>query len=160
MPEAFALPALRLQAEREEPRDGAFERGLRAAQSHLLAAAGPARARRLRRILPLVEAHAGAFAAMDEAQLKAAAREFGQALRRAGDFPDVWVGQTNTKNHETTNRVLGKRHFDVQLLGAFAMVKGMLAEMATGEGKTLTATLAAGAVGLAGVPLQVVTGDD
>jgi preprotein translocase subunit SecA len=52
------------------------------------------------------------------------------------------------------------RHFDVQVIGAFAMIKGMLAEMATSEGKTLTATLVAGAAGLAGVPIHIVTVND
>jgi len=57
-------------------------------------------------------------------------------------------------------RALGLRHFDVQLLGGRIMLKGQVAEMDTGEGKTLTATLTAAVMALAGVPVHVVTVND
>jgi preprotein translocase subunit SecA len=155
-----ALPLQRLTVEREAPDEAAWERLLRAAQSQGVAALGTRRARRLRRILPLVEAHAEDFATSDDAGLKAAAREVGRALRRSRDFPDAEVGRAFALIRELSGRILGKRHFEVQLLGGFAMVKGMLAEMATGEGKTLTATLVAGTAGLASVPIHVVTVND
>jgi preprotein translocase subunit SecA len=61
---------------------------------------------------------------------------------------------------EAAGRVLGKRHFDVQLYGGWLMLSGMLAEMGTGEGKTLTATLPACAAALAGIPVHVITAND
>ena len=61
---------------------------------------------------------------------------------------------------ETAWRTLGKRHYDVQLLGGWAMMNGMIAEMATGEGKTLTATLPACTAAMAGIPVHVITSND
>ncbi len=81
-------------------------------------------------------------------------------LRRFADFPDDAVAKAFALIRELSERVLGMRHFDVQIIGAFAMIKGMLAEMATGEGKTLTATLVAGTAGLAGLPVHVITVND
>ena len=156
----LALPLQRLQVEKPEPRETALERIARSAQSRFVAAFGAARARSLQRILPLVERHALSFRVMNEAALQRATREVASALRRTPDFPDELTGRAFALIREMSDRVLGKRHFDVQLVGAFAMVKGMLAEMATGEGKTLTATLTAGAAGLAGVPIHVVTVND
>ena len=61
---------------------------------------------------------------------------------------------------EAAARTIAQRHFDVQLVGGWAMLNGMLAEMETGEGKTITATLAAAAAALAGRAVHVVTVND
>ena len=61
---------------------------------------------------------------------------------------------------EAAARSLGKRHFDTQLYGGWLMLNGMLAEMMTGEGKTLTTTLPACTAALAGIPVHVVTAND
>ena len=61
---------------------------------------------------------------------------------------------------EAARRHVGLRHFPVQLLGGFAMLNGALAEMQTGEGKTLTALLPAVAAGLMGRPVHIVTVND
>ena len=61
---------------------------------------------------------------------------------------------------EAAKRVLGMRHFDVQLLGGWVMINGMIAEMETGQGKTLAATLPACTAALAGVPVHIVTAND
>ena len=61
---------------------------------------------------------------------------------------------------EAASRVLGKRHYDVQVIGGWLMINGMLAEMDTGEGKTLTATLPACTAALAGIPVHVITAND
>jgi len=61
---------------------------------------------------------------------------------------------------EASGRVLGLRHFDVQLYGGWLMMNGMLAEMQTGEGKTLTTALPACTAALAGVPVHVITAND
>jgi len=61
---------------------------------------------------------------------------------------------------EVANRKLGMPHYDVQLMGGWAMLKGMLAEMQTGEGKTLTATLPACTAALAGIPVHIISVND
>ena len=61
---------------------------------------------------------------------------------------------------EIAGRRLGMRPFDVQLLGGRVMLEGKIAEMETGEGKTLTATLPACTAALAGIPVHIVTVND
>jgi preprotein translocase subunit SecA len=61
---------------------------------------------------------------------------------------------------EVAGRTLGMRHFDSQFMGGWVLLSGMLAEMDTGEGKTLTATLAAGVAALAGIPVHVIGVND
>jgi preprotein translocase subunit SecA len=61
---------------------------------------------------------------------------------------------------ETASRILGKRHYDVQVIGGWIMINGMLAEMDTGEGKTLTASLPACTAAFAGIPVHVITAND
>jgi preprotein translocase subunit SecA len=61
---------------------------------------------------------------------------------------------------EAASQILGKRHYDVQVIGGWLMINGMLAEMDTGEGKTLTATLPACTAALAGIPVHVITAND
>jgi len=61
---------------------------------------------------------------------------------------------------ETAGRLLGMRHFPTQLVGGRAILGGTVAEMETGEGKTLTAVLAAGTAALAGIPVHVITVND
>ncbi|RLB28966.1 MAG: prepilin peptidase, partial [Deltaproteobacteria bacterium] len=61
---------------------------------------------------------------------------------------------------EVASRTIGMRHFHTQIIGGRVLLNGMVAEMETGEGKTLTATLAAGTAALAGVPVHVITVND
>jgi preprotein translocase subunit SecA len=61
---------------------------------------------------------------------------------------------------EACLRSVGMRPFPVQIMGAAAMIRGVIAEMATGEGKTLTAAVAASIIGLAGRPVHVITVND
>jgi preprotein translocase subunit SecA len=154
------LPAQRIYPEAPERPETALEAVWVAAQSRWIAAAAARRARSLDRILPLVEAHAKVFRAHSTRGLSEIARETALRLRRDPGFPDALTGRAFALIRELSGRILGKRHFDVQLVGGFAMIKGMFAQMATGEGKTLTATLVAGTAGLAGVPIHVVTVND
>ncbi len=61
---------------------------------------------------------------------------------------------------EVSGRVLGMKHFDSQLSGGWHLFQGRVAEMATGEGKTLTATLPVAAAAMAGIPVHVITVND
>jgi preprotein translocase subunit SecA len=154
------LPRQRIYVESPERRESALDAIALNAQAGFITATARRRAKRLHDILPLVEQHAAEFRGLAIGEFGTAIREIATALRREGDFPDAVTGRAFALIRELSGRILDKRHFDVQIIGAFAMVKGMLAEMATGEGKTLTATLVAGTAGLAGVPIHVVTVND
>jgi preprotein translocase subunit SecA len=80
-------------------------------------------------------------------------------LHRNGLRPDL-VASAFAMIREVSGRTLGMRHFDVQLLGGWAMMRGKVAEMETGEGKTLTATLSAATAALAGIPVHIITVND
>src|SRR5689334_18591668 len=82
-----------------------------------------------------------------------------QDLHRNGLRPDL-VARAFAVIREMSRRELGMRHFDVQLLGGWAMMRGKVAEMETGEGKTLTATLPAATAALAGIPVHIITVND
>jgi preprotein translocase subunit SecA len=99
------------------------------------------------------------FGSMDTAALWLAARDLRGRLRGALD-DDALVAESFALVREVASRELGMRHFDVQLRGGFALLHGRVAEMETGEGKTLTAILAAATAALAGVPVHVVTVND
>ncbi|MEE8530591.1 MAG: preprotein translocase subunit SecA [Hyphomicrobium sp.] len=114
---------------------------------------------RLSRIVAMVNDHGPALATLDPEGLQAEGLELRRLLRRRG-FRDDVVARAFALVREVAHRTISLRHFDVQLLGGFAILKGMIAEMETGEGKTLTATLAAGTAGLAGIPVHVVTVND
>ena len=118
-----------------------------------------ARKERASGIVPLVEALEGEIAGLDDRALLAAAAEVGAAMRRSG-YQDALVARSFALVREAAGRHLGMRHHPVQLIGGFVMLHGMVAEMETGEGKTLTATLAAGTAAMAGVPVHVITVND
>jgi preprotein translocase subunit SecA len=99
------------------------------------------------------------FKPLDDAELREAAEAIRRPLRRDG-LQDELVQRLFAIVRETAVRTIGLRHHDVQLRGAYAMLSGTIAEMNTGEGKTLTATLAASAAALAGFPVHVITVND
>ena len=115
--------------------------------------------RSLSRILGEVHRHDGRFADLPDDALQRAAAELGYRLKTSRMSRPV-VGETFSLVSETAERLLGLRHFDVQLVGGWAMLNGMVAEMETGEGKTLTATLPASTAALAGIPVHVITVND
>ena len=94
----------------------------------------------------------------DEA-LKARTAEFRQQLAEGKTLDDILVPAFATVR-EAAKRVLGQRHFDVQLIGGIVLHEGDIAEMKTGEGKTLVATLAVYLNALAGKGAHVVTVND
>src|SRR5690606_38462913 len=86
--------------------------------------------------------------------------EMRERLMRQGLGDSTLVDETLALIREATWRELGMRHFPVQLMGGLIMLGGGIAEMATGEGKTITALLPAIAAAMAGVPAHVFTVND
>ena len=96
---------------------------------------------------------------LDDAALKAKTDEFRQRVA-AGETLDALLPEAFAVVREGSKRIMKMRHFDVQMLGAMALHQGKVAEMRTGEGKTLTATLAVYLNALAGKGVHVVTVND
>jgi len=96
---------------------------------------------------------------LTDEQLKAKTAEFKQALSE-GRRPEEILPEAFAVVREAARRNVGMRHFDVQLVGGNVLYEGKIAEMATGEGKTLVATLAAYLVHLTGRHVHVVTVND
>jgi len=94
----------------------------------------------------------------DEA-LDAVLEELSFQLHRQG-LQETLIIESFAVIREAAARSLDKRHFDTQLYGGWLMMNGMLAEMQTGEGKTLTMTLPACTAALAGIPVHVITAND
>jgi preprotein translocase subunit SecA len=137
----------------------------RIAEFILATAVEPARdrlrdpARALQRIVGLVERHDRLLRTVADGDLAVQARGMRVRLRRDGFTPEL-VGQSFALVREAASRTIGRRHYDVQLMAGWALVQGKMAEMETGEGKTIAATLAASAVAFAGYPVHVITVND
>lgn len=97
--------------------------------------------RQYRKNLALIASFSAAVQAMTDEQLREQTVRFRQRLI-AGESIDALLPEAFATVQEMSGRVMGMRHFDVQLIGAMALHQGKIAEMRTGEGKTLTATLA------------------
>jgi preprotein translocase subunit SecA len=118
-----------------------------------------ARTQSLRRFLPAILAEGERLEALDDAGFAAHVVQLrGRLLSEAG-APGA-IAATFAVAREAAARALGMRHFESQILGGLAIYHGAIAEMRTGEGKTLTATLPAAAAALAGVPVHVMTVND
>lgn len=100
------------------------------------------------------------FAAMGDEKLQEQLRDLASAVRRGGRPSENALPRAVAALREASRRQLGLHPFPVQILGVFALHQGCLAEMATGEGKTLTAGIAAVLAGWAGRPCHVVTVND
>ena len=115
--------------------------------------------KRLRGLAARVGALEAKFADMSDAQLAAQTALFRERLAK-GETLDALQPEAFAVVREAGKRVLGMRHFDVQLVGGAVMHEGKIAEMRTGEGKTLVATLAAYLNALPGKGVHVVTVND
>src|SRR3954451_22672148 len=100
-----------------------------------------------------------AMQAKSDAELQAMTTELRQRLATGQPLDEV-LPEAFAVCREAGRRVLGMRHFDVQLLGAMILHQGTIAEMRTGEGKTLVATLASYLNALPGKGVHVVTVND
>ena len=96
---------------------------------------------------------------LSDEQLRARTAEFKQRLADGADLDDLLVEAFATVR-EAAKRTLGQRHFDVQLMGGIVLHRGMIAEMKTGEGKTLVSTLPVYLNALVGKGVHVVTVND
>ncbi len=115
--------------------------------------------KRLDAIAAQVNALSDEFAAMSDAELRAMTDEFKERLAD-GETLDDLLPEAFATVREASTRVLGQRHFDVQLLGGAALHLGNIAEMKTGEGKTLVATLPSYLNALTGRGVHIVTVND
>ncbi|TMK08103.1 MAG: preprotein translocase subunit SecA, partial [Alphaproteobacteria bacterium] len=123
---------------------------------------GSANDRRIKGYQPRVDAINALepeIAALSDEALKARTAEFRQQLADGKTLDDILVPAFATVR-EAAKRTLGQRHFDVQLIGGIVLHEGDIAEMKTGEGKTLVATLAVYLNALSGRGVHVVTVND
>jgi preprotein translocase subunit SecA len=154
------LPRPIRYAERRWSRSGPLEQAAEAVEARFAPQIGHFRKRKAAAIVDAVAAHEGPLRQLSDADLKRRAQGLRETLYRCRARDPIAVAEAFAVIREASDRVLGLRHFDVQLIGANIMLGGMIAEMDTGEGKTLTATLAATTAALAGVPTHVVTVND
>jgi preprotein translocase subunit SecA len=115
--------------------------------------------RRLESVASAVNAIEDDFVKMSDAELRAMTDEFKERLA-AGESLDDLMPEAFATVREAAKRVLGQRHFDVQIMGGAALHLGNIAEMKTGEGKTLVATLPSYLNALTGKGVHVVTVND
>jgi preprotein translocase subunit SecA len=156
---AWAPPELDPYPERADPKGHWLDGVETALLAGPRAMAAAWRGRRASRIVQDAAVLEDAFRDLDEIALGIEAAALRVMLRRAGlEGPALARGCALLR--EVSRRVLGLRHHDVQLLGALAILDGRVAEMDTGEGKTVTAALAAGLAALSGTPVHVVTVND
>jgi preprotein translocase subunit SecA len=115
--------------------------------------------RRLEGVARQVNAIEDDFAAMSDSELRGMTDEFKKRLADGESLDDI-LPETFATVREAARRTLGQRHFDVQVMGGTALHLGNIAEMKTGEGKTLVATLPSYLNALAGNGVHVVTVND
>ncbi|MGB0908559.1 MAG: preprotein translocase subunit SecA [Maricaulaceae bacterium] len=118
--------------------------------------------RKLKKLRPLVDKINGLepdFVKLSDDQLKAKTAEFRSRLA-GGETLDDLLPEAFATVREASKRTLGQRHYDVQLIGGITLHRGEIAEMRTGEGKTLVSTLAAYLNALTGEGVHIVTVND
>ena len=115
--------------------------------------------RKLKKLRPLVAKINGLepeFSALSDDALKLKTDEFRQRLKDGATLDDI-LPEAFATVREAAKRTLGQRHYDVQLIGGVTLHRGEIAEMRTGEGKTLVSTLAAYLNALPGTGVHIVT---
>lgn len=143
--------------ERADQREPIMEEYLRALVARLPRL--KSRKAQLRKFIADASAVEPLIQAMDDAGLVADLRTSCIAMRQEG-FTDKLLARAFAVVREASRRTLGMRHHDVQMIGGWALLHGMIAEMETGEGKTLVATLAACTAAAAGAAVHVITVND
>lgn len=123
---------------------------------------GTANERQLKRMYPIVDrinSFESALRELTDEQLGQKTTEFREQLSQGKSLDEI-MPEAFAVVREAGRRTLGQRHFDVQLMGGIALFEGKIAEMKTGEGKTLTATLALYTHALTGKSVHLVTVND
>jgi preprotein translocase subunit SecA len=115
--------------------------------------------KKLKPIVEVINSLEATMAKMSDEELKAQTPKL-RALLNSGKTTSDILPEAFATIREASKRVLGMRHFDVQMMGGIALYNGSIAEMKTGEGKTLTATLPLYLVALEGKGAHVVTVND
>jgi preprotein translocase subunit SecA len=128
-----------------------FDRIMRAGEGRLL--------RELSKVVAVVNAHEARISALSDSELRSQTALF-QGRYEQGESLDDLMPEAFAVVREAAKRTLGQRHYDVQLMGGAALHRGNIAEMRTGEGKTLVATLPSYLNALAGRGVHVVTTND
>ena len=157
------LPSPIVYAERVDKQETSFDLFGQKVISALVPLFGKWRVARLGSILTSADQYSEELSALSDADLQARTIQLRYDLRAAllsESLSAKAAGPAFALIREASTRTLGMRHFDVQMLGAWAMMRGMIAEMRTGEGKTLCATLAAATAALSGRPVHVITVND
>lgn len=122
--------------------------------------AGEGRAlKQLEKLVDLVNAQEPRFASMSDQELRAMTDQFKKRYAE-GEYLDDLLPEAFAVVREASKRTLGQRHYDVQLMGGAALHRGNIAEMRTGEGKTLVATLPSYLNALTGLGVHIVTTND
>jgi preprotein translocase subunit SecA len=130
---------------------GILDRILRAGEGKKLKA--------LEGLVPEINALSGSMAALSDDALRAKTPEFKQRIANGESLDDLLV-EAFAVMREAASRVIGQRHFDVQLMGGAALHFGWVAEMKTGEGKTLVSTLPVYLNALSGKGVHLITVND
>jgi len=141
--------------EKNVPPCGWIERTVRGLQGQLAHLRGDGRSG-LRKISTAIGRQGDALAALDSARLVDLRNELCRRFRSQG-LSDRLCIRAFALVREVAARTLQLRHYDSQLMSGWVILRGNLAEMETGEGKTLAATLAAATAALAGIPVHVIT---
>jgi preprotein translocase subunit SecA len=115
--------------------------------------------KKLQRVVTAVNEQEPAMLRLSEEELKGKTQVFKERLER-GETLDDLLPEAFAVVREASRRVLGMRHFDVQLMGGLVLHQGRIAEMKTGEGKTLVATLPVYLNALSGKGVHVITVND
>jgi len=115
--------------------------------------------RRMRKVVTTINALESGIAALSDADLRAKTDEFKNRYTK-GETLDALLPEAFAVIREASKRTLEMRHFDVQLIGGMVLHEGKIAEMRTGEGKTLVATLAVYLNALTDKDVHVITVND
>jgi len=138
--------------------DGKFER-LAAPATGFVARSWRSRSARFEPIVELVAEEGRKLANLSDQALRSQVAPLRAELSSNRADQRSWA-RSFALTRELSERIVGLRHYDVQVIGGWIMLEGMVAEMQTGEGKTLTAALPAAAVALSGTPVHVVSVND